>query len=133
MALVLVVEDDPSLRAMYELVLPLEGHVVVTAGDGASAVAVEASAAFDVIVMDLQLPDMHGYQALRRIKESRHGESPPAIVLTGSDPSAGEEQEPDLGVRLHLMKPFEIDALVSAIAFVTGERALPRGEAHALP
>lgn len=113
---ILVIDDDASVRAMFEMLLPLDGYEVVTASNGARAVVAAGSDPYDVIIADLWLPDMHGYQALRMIRIGGLNARTPIVVLTADVDGSGTEQEPALGVIEHLEKPFDLDVLQHALA-----------------
>jgi DNA-binding NarL/FixJ family response regulator len=80
---VLIVDDHPSFRATARALLEAEGYEVVgEAEDGASALAAAASLKPDVVLLDVQLPDLNGFQVAARLRDS-NGDSP-AVVLTSS-------------------------------------------------
>jgi DNA-binding response OmpR family regulator len=79
--LVLVVEDHEDLRELYQQCLHEAGFDVITARNGAEGVALAASRRPSAIVMDLQMPDVHGWEAIRRIRQaSPEAEARPYII-----------------------------------------------------
>lgn len=81
---VLVVDDHPAFRASVRRLLDSEGYRVVgEAGDGAGALGAAAELKPDVVVLDVQLPDIDGFEVAERIEAAADG-SPPAIVLVSS-------------------------------------------------
>jgi DNA-binding NarL/FixJ family response regulator len=81
---VLIVDDHPSFRATARVLLESEGYDVVgEAADGASAVEAAESLRPDVLLLDIYLPDIDGFEVAAQLATSRNG-SPPAIVLTSS-------------------------------------------------
>jgi DNA-binding NarL/FixJ family response regulator len=81
---VLIVDDHPSFRASARVLLEAEGYEVVgEADDGASALAAAESLRPDVVLLDVQLPDIDGFEVAARLRGSLNGEAP-AIVLTSS-------------------------------------------------
>ena len=83
--LVLIVDDNRDTRDLYALYLPLVGYSVETATDGREAV-IKAHALYpDVIVMDLQMPRLDGWRAMREIRGNLRTAATPIIVLTGHD------------------------------------------------
>jgi DNA-binding NarL/FixJ family response regulator len=79
---VLIVDDHPSFRASARSLLESEGYEVVgEAADGTEALAVAAQLAPDLVLLDVQLPDIDGFEVARRLAESTH---PPQVVLTSS-------------------------------------------------
>lgn len=82
MTTILVVEDEASIRTILERRLTSEGYQVITACDGASAVATARTAQPDLILMDMGLPVLNGWQATHRIKTRPETNAIPIIALT---------------------------------------------------
>lgn len=79
---VLIVDDHPSFRAGVRMLLECEGYDVVgEAGDGASALAATSTLAPDLVLLDIQLPDMTGFDVAARVAAAPHA---PAVILTSS-------------------------------------------------
>jgi DNA-binding NarL/FixJ family response regulator len=79
---VLIVDDHPSFRASARSLLESEGYEVVgEAADGAEALSAAAELSPDLVLLDVQLPDIDGFEVARRLAESTH---PPQVVLTSS-------------------------------------------------
>jgi len=106
---ILVVDDDELNQRMMRLILKREGHLVDTALNGAEAVAAVKSKRFDLILMDLQMPEMDGVEASRRIRELENGKGRTFIVaLTASYlPEKGRELF-EAGIDNYMAKPFEV-------------------------
>lgn len=110
---VLVIEDDASLRQTIQEVLEFEGYRVVTAADGEEALAQLDRAAPGVILLDLMMPRMNGYQFAEALAHSpRHAATP--IVLLTADGRAPEKAS-EVNATGWLNKPFSIDELVRAV------------------
>lgn len=100
---VLVVDDNaPAAEALRKL-LTLRGHVVTTAGDGAEALASAAAVAPEVVLMDIGLPDMSGYEVATRMREN--GSTAVLVALTGYGQDADKKRAADAGFAFHLTKP----------------------------
>jgi DNA-binding response OmpR family regulator len=119
-ARILIVEDEPQLRALLRLYLEREGHQVTDVADGPSALAAFEREGADLVVLDLMLPGMQGEAVL----EALHGESEVAVLITSAKRSDAERIA---GLRLgaddYLAKPFnphELTARVAAILRRTG-------------
>lgn len=112
---VLVVEDDADIRAMIELTLGAEGHDIVTASNGAEALARTSSDDVDVILLDLKMPIMDGREFARRYRDG--GGAAPIVVLSAAQDA--ERHAREIGARHTLGKPFDLDALVAVVASVT--------------
>lgn len=108
--LVLVAEDDASVRLTIELVLQVEGFDVVCAEDGEQAVRIAQEAHPDVILLDQVMPRMDGKSAFAILKQNASTSDIPVFVLTGM--ADGDEQWPGA----HFIgKPFSPDHLVERI------------------
>jgi len=120
---ILVVDADEQVRAAAHTLLERYGCTVETARDGAEAAsmvrAVRGGEAYDVIISDIRLPDMSGYQLLLKLQETL--EHVPLVLMTGFgyDPGHSIVKARQAGIDLVLFKPFRIDQLLDTV-----ERAL---------
>lgn len=117
----LVVEDNVDAAHMLELALTLEGFQVRLAYDGLAAV--ESAAAFrpDVVLLDIGLPRMNGYEAARAIRDLPGLSDVHIIAVTGYGQLADVERARAAGVDSHLVKPVELDALLQVLAAGRGD------------
>jgi DNA-binding response OmpR family regulator len=108
---ILVVEDDPQLRAMFQLLLQGEGYLVVTAGDGLEAVRCARAMRPSLVLLDLELPLLDG-QAVASQLRAAYGDALPIIIVTAT----GQRAEA-LGITpcAYLHKPFDIDSLLTLV------------------
>jgi two-component system response regulator HydG len=120
-ARILVVDDEPGARAGLEQLLRHEGHGVDTAEDGAAALKCAAEHPPDVVVTDLNMPNMDGIELLRKLREQ--DPDLPVIVVTASDDVSKAVVAMRAGAADYLTKPIDFDTLVVAI-----ERALEQRE-----
>lgn len=104
---VLVVDDNKAAAEMLRMVVRMLGNEVQTAGDGQEAV--ERAAVFqpDVVLMDLGMPRMNGYQAARHIRQQPWGEAMVLVALTGWGQSEDKQRTSEAGFDHHLVKPAE--------------------------
>jgi PAS domain S-box-containing protein len=114
-ATILVAEDDADLRGVLTTSLMRNGHHVVPARDGAEALAAIERDHIDLLVLDLVMPNIDGFGVLARLKELRHGEHLPVIVVTGADRSTTEMEALRLGANVYLSKPVEAAALTEQV------------------
>jgi PAS domain S-box-containing protein len=119
----LVVEDNADAARMLEVALTMEGHEVMLAADGVAAVETAAAFQPDVIVLDIGLPRMSGYEAAAAIRQLPGLADVVIIGLTGYGQAADYEQSRRAGFDAHLVKPVEIDTLLDALA--AGRRRPP--------
>ncbi len=113
--LVLLVDDSEDNREVYAQFLKFAGFRVEFAVDGVEAIEKAASLRPDVIVMDLSLPRMDGWEATRRIKADPDTRSIPVIALTGHAVSESKRKAQEVGCSGYLTKPCLPDVLVSEI------------------
>ena len=122
---VLVVDDESAIRTMIADALDFEGYDVVTATNGADALAKLAACEPDVIVLDLMMPVMDGRSFLMASRQQpRHAGIPVLVVSAAHDLTAAVS---DLGARACLAKPFDLDVLLAVIdRLVSSEGSAPR-------
>jgi CheY-like chemotaxis protein len=121
--LVLIADDNRDTRELYALYLPLAGYSVETAAEGREAVIKAMTLYPDVIVMDLQMPGLDGWRAMREICRNSRTAATPIIVLTGHDfKNYLEHSAIAEGAFSYLMKPClperlaqEIDACLRTV------------------
>ncbi|MCA9953140.1 MAG: response regulator [Anaerolineales bacterium] len=115
MAKILIAEDDQDIRELVVLTLQFSGFDVVPVEDGSLAVEKAKTEAFDLILMDVRMPRMTGYEACRRLKDMDSTKNIPIIFLSAK----GQEQEIQTGINVgaadYILKPFAPDTLVNTI------------------
>ena len=123
---VLQVEDDASTAKAVELMLKSEGHDCETASLGEEAVRLAQEKDYDLILLDIMLPDIDGYDVLRRIRENNV--SAPVLIQSGLVDN--ERDRAGLGVSESLLKPFNKQQLKAGMDAVTNaENSLADGDA----
>ncbi len=123
-ASILVVDDEPDLRTLYELTLLREGHVVVAAPDLTQAREWLAQRRFDVLITDMRLPDGLGLSLLRELGEQQRSEKCIVITAYGSAENAVEALKS--GAFDYLTKPVDLKQLRGAVtAAVRSQRPQP--------
>ena len=113
---VLVVDDVPDAAASLALVCELYGAESKVAGDGLAALAVGATFKPDVVLMDISMPNMNGYEAARRLRAEDWGKSVVLIALTGWSRKTDVDAALSAGFDGHVLKPVDADALIDLIA-----------------
>ena len=100
---ILVVDDEMRIRSIIRKYAEFEGHTVVEAGDGMEAVRIARADDFDIIILDIMMPELDGFSACREIRKSSHV---PIIMLS----ARGEEYDKingfELGIDDYVVKPF---------------------------
>ncbi len=115
MSTILVVDDEPALRDMLRLYLEQEGFHVIEAGDGRRALYVARVEKPDLIILDLMMPEMGGYEFLRAFaREART----PVIVLTAKIEDTDKILGLELGADDYVTKPFNVRELIARMRAV---------------
>ncbi|MCM8800538.1 MAG: response regulator [Candidatus Omnitrophica bacterium] len=112
---ILVVDDEPDILNMIRLRLEANGYEVITASDGNTAYQRARSDSPDLIILDLMLPGMDGYQVCRLLKFDERYRSIPVIILTALSQKEDKEWAEKVGADCYLTKPFESDELLNKI------------------
>jgi len=113
---VLVADDNHDSAESLALLLEFDGHEVHTAHDGAEAVATAANVRPDVVLMDIGLPIMNGYEACRRIRDQAWGASVVMVAITGWGQEEDRERSREAGFDLHLVKPVDHHELLRIVS-----------------
>jgi two-component system response regulator AtoC len=114
---ILVVDDEPKMARVLELMLKSMGHAVLTAGNGVQALALFGRNAVDLIITDLRMPEMDGMELLARLREQ--GSDVPVMVITAHGTVETAITAMKHGACDYILRPFDLDALMLAV-----ERAL---------
>ena len=123
MALILVVEDDEMLLDLMQQTLELADYTVTSAVNGADGLAKAAAARPDLILMDIGMPELDGFEATRRLKADPATRAIPVIALTAHATSADRQQALDAGADEYEPKPVDFDRLLEKIqALLQGSR-----------
>ena len=119
-ARILIVDDDESDRIVLSTILERAGHETFLAEDGREAVSLYGATEIEVVITDLQMPDVHGLELITVLRDLS---SPPAIIaISGTGPDQLDMAQA-LGAKVTLSKPVQPDELLNAVAMVL------RGEA----
>lgn len=113
MATILVVDDEPDIRQLVQLNLELDGHRVLTAGNGQEALTVLEGEIPDVMLLDLNMPELDGWAVLQRIKDAGDTDVSqiPVLMLTAYDTPDSRVRGGIEGALRYLTKPFSPTAL----------------------
>ena len=112
---VLVAEDDADLRGVLTASLTRNGHRVLQARDGAEALAAIDREHVDLLVLDLLMPNIDGFEVLARLRSNEQNARLPVIVVSGADRSSSELRSLRLGANVYLTKPIEASALAEEV------------------
>jgi two-component system, OmpR family, response regulator len=123
----LLVDDEDNLRSMLEAALRYEGFDVHAASSGRDALAVIDEQPPDMIVLDVMMPDLDGFEVCRRLRND--GVRTPVLFLTARDGIEDKVRGLTLGGDDYLVKPFSLDELVARISAVLRRSGLMRAGA----
>ena len=118
--LVLVIEDDADQRKLLERMLTAVGYRVATAADGEAGLSAAVAASPDVIVLDIIMPRLNGFQTCRALKRHPATARIPVVILTNKDEPADEFWAGEVGADAFLIKPLDLPRLLEIIARQTG-------------
>jgi len=113
---VLVVDDEPNIRELVQVALKFHGCAVSTAANGNEAMRQAEAAKPDLIVLDVMLPDIDGFEVCRRLRAT--GNEVPVIFLTARDTSSDTVTGLAIGGDDYVTKPFSVEALVARVRAV---------------
>lgn len=119
-AKILLIEDEEKLARFVELELSYEGYTVTKAFNGRTGCELALSEPFDLILLDIMLPQLNGMEVLRRIRRTS---SVPVIMLTARDSVSDKVSGLDLGADDYITKPFAIEELLARIRTALRKRA----------
>ncbi|ARI76337.1 response regulator transcription factor [Halobacillus mangrovi] len=120
---ILVVEDEEKIARVLELELEYEGYSVVKAHDGLVGMQQFREHKWDLILLDVMLPEMSGVDLLRRIRSG--GDQTPVIMLTAKDGLEDKVEGLDLGANDYVTKPFQIEELLARIRAALRTKTAP--------
>jgi PAS domain S-box-containing protein len=113
---ILVVDDNHDSGHMLSLLLKAKGHEVRTASDGLEAIAIADEFRPDIILMDVGMPKLNGYEATRRLREKPYGKDIMIVALTGWGQASDVARSIEAGCSAHLVKPVDFAELERLLA-----------------
>ena len=112
MSTILVADDEFDMLSSIRSILEEEGHEVVIVANGAEALDALQKQDVDLVISDVMMPKLSGYELVQRMRELKRHKETPAIVMSCVRPAAKEK---GLGGSTFLSKPFTIDELLAAV------------------
>jgi len=120
----MAVDDDPVIRGLLEVNLEMEGHEVVTAVDGQDALDKLRASRPDLIVLDVMMPGLTGWQVAEQLKASPDTSAIPIIFLSARVKEADIRKGTQMGVNSYVTKPFDpIDLMALVNRLLEGGRS----------
>jgi signal transduction histidine kinase len=113
---ILCIEDDPGMRMSIRLMLELAGYEMEEADNGRTGVELALRLLPDLIICDIVMPDLDGYETLKELHKHESTASIPFIFLTGEDPRTHRRKGMNLGANDFLTKPIDMDDFLKAVS-----------------
>ena len=117
---ILVVDDEPDVRELVVYRMRRSGYVVLEASNGEEALQTALAELPDLIVANVMMPRLNGYELTRQLREHEQTRAIPVILLTAKTQEADVSQGFDAGADDYLTKPFSPDELVARVRAVLG-------------
>ncbi|MDA0271841.1 MAG: response regulator [Proteobacteria bacterium] len=115
MSKILVVDDSPTETHQFKAMLEKMGHEVITAGNGRDGVKMAISEQPDVVLMDIVMPDMNGFQATRQIARGSDTKHIPVIIVSSKNQETDKVWGQRQGAKGYITKPVDTDELVTVM------------------
>jgi|SRR6266540_3185093 len=115
MARILIAEDEPDIRELVAFTLRFAGHEVTTTANGEEALNQASQLVPDIIIMDVRMPRMTGYDACRAMKADTTLKDIPVVFLSAKGQDSEIQTGLDVGAEEYLLKPFAPDQLAERI------------------
>ena len=123
---ILIVDDEPAIRRFLRTSLTAQGFQVIEAQDGKGALEEIGHHPIDLLVLDLGLPDIDGFEIIRRLRHS--GSSVPILVLSSRTDETGKVRALDLGADDYVTKPFSVEELLARVRAALRHKMQSQGE-----
>jgi CheY-like chemotaxis protein len=120
---ILVVDDDPAILELISQILMDEGYHVLTASDGRTALTLARNQPPNLILLDLMMPEMNGWQVIAALQTTQQTRAIPVVLISARRGLA--ETASDLGVTAYLEKPFELDELLACVRQYIDPNGIP--------
>jgi DNA-binding response OmpR family regulator len=133
MSRILIVDDSTPARSLIRAIVTLDGHSVAEAGSGEQALAALAGETFDLVILDLVMPDVDGYQVLEQLRAMPGVENTRVIAISNAEEPIDAIRSSELGALDHLSKPFgydEMDKSIKRVLDATQEQIIELRESR---
>lgn len=120
----MIVDDDPMILKYCDAILSAQGHEVITCTNGDNALDILQTHNLSLLIVDVVMPMMNGFELLKRVKMMRHIDAP-VLMLTGRRSPKDVQTALELGALDYIIKPVDKDVLLSKLNFALGKHAPP--------
>jgi two-component system alkaline phosphatase synthesis response regulator PhoP len=119
---VLVVDDEAYILNILDFSLDSEGFRVITAANGEEALRKATDERPDLVILDVMMPKIDGFEVCRALKAKKETQSIPIILLTAKDREADRQKGDEVGADLYMTKPFSPARLIAAVQELLGSK-----------
>jgi twitching motility two-component system response regulator PilG len=119
---VLIVEDEESLLDLQTILLTIRGYDVVGVRDGMEALAEIGRRLPDLVLLDIMLPGMDGFEVCRRIRANPHSRGLPVVMLTAKKGGSDREEAMAAGASAYITKPFKSSQVIDVVREMLAHR-----------
>lgn len=113
---ILIVDDSPTVRKFVSVSLTIQGFTVVAACDGMDALEKLPSSDVDLVITDLNMPKMDGFELIKALRETPDYKNLPVIILSSLSDQVNKERGEQLGVSSYVIKPFSLEKIQYEVA-----------------
>ena len=113
---VLVVDDSATVRKFVSVSLEMQGFDVTVASDGMDALEQLPKRKFDLVITDLNMPNMDGFEFIRALRDTPEYQDLPVIILSSLSDRTNRDQGSKLGVSSYVVKPFSLEKIQYEVA-----------------
>ena len=117
---ILICDDDPVILRLLQVNLELEGYDVLLAHHGEEAIKLTTAEHPDLVILDIMMPKLDGYQTCERLKQVEATKNIPVIFLSAKAQASDIERGKEYGVAEYLTKPFDPNELIDVVDRVVG-------------
>jgi DNA-binding response OmpR family regulator len=122
--LILVVEDNEAIRRLIRFLLEREGYRVATASNGGDGIRAAKQEQPSLILMDVMMREIDGFEACRKIKEAPGTQNIPVVFLSARGHESAKAEGVSLGAAAYIVKPFEPEEMLSMVRGILDNRPL---------
>lgn len=120
---ILLADDEPDIVMILKRYLEVDGYEVVTANDGQEAMDKIANDTFDLLILDVMMPKMNGWEACKKLKSDSKTSGIPVIILTAKSQDTDALMSYECGADEYATKPFDYNVISATIKKLLGEQA----------
>jgi two-component system chemotaxis response regulator CheY len=113
---ILVVDDSPTIRKFISIALKIKGYEILSAEDGMIALELLPNENIDLIITDLNMPNLDGFSLIQKIRTNENFINTPIIVMSNLSDSEDIERAMQLGANSYLIKPFDQNNIIKEVS-----------------